>query len=520
MKKTIIFFLCLLSLFVVPVFAATNAMLQEGIRQYQQENYEEAIVILTKVRAQEPSSSQAAFFLGMAYKQTMDYPKAAVHLQDAVSLKPGVREALVELTDTFYQLGKLEEAKKCVALAEQEGIAPARTAFLKGLILAREDRNPEAIQAFESAKALDPSFVQPAEFQIGVSLIKDRKLDRAKATFQTAIARDPLSDLASFARQYLTLVEEQLYLTRPLRVTLSVLSGYDTNIVSKPLEAAVAADITDEKGAFLSSSARLDYVPRLDGPWLFNAQYSIASTVFSKHTHSHDSLANSLSLSPGYNFGRFALNLNGSFTNVLLRTDPDPVPAPDSSPGYKHYLDYVSLGPALRYFVNPTNILEVFVGYDKKSYYNEKLGTQSRDNDGLREYLSWIWLFKEDSFLNLRYDHVTEDADSLQWENDSHRLTANVSLPVLSTEAAKRYGPLTLQLTGSAFFQDFDNAINFGAGLQTREDKVYTGSAGLAWRFWKYASFIAQYTRTDNKSNVAIFEYNRDQYAGGFEFRY
>jgi len=521
--KKIAFFSCslLLALFVSAAFSQTSATLQEGIRQYQQENYEEAIAILTKVRDQEPASSQAAFFLGMAYKQTMDYPKAAVHLQDAVTMKPAVQEALVELIDTLYQLNKLEEAKRWLALAKREGIAPARTAFLKGLILARENKNPEAIQAFEKAKQLDPSFVQPAEFQIGVSLIKDRKLDRAKAVFQAAISRDSLSDLASFARQYLTLVEEQLYQTRPLRLTVSVQGGYDTNIVSKPLESAVAADITDEKGAFLSSSARLDYVPQLDGPWLFNAQYSIASTVFSKHTHSHDSLANSLSLAPGYNFGRFALNLNGSFTNVLLRTDPDPVPAPDSSPGYKHYLDYVSIGPALRYFVNPTNILEVFVGYDNKSYYHEKLGTPTRDADGLREYLSWIWLFKEDSFLNLRYDHVTEDAESLQWENDSHRFTANVSLPLLSGETAKRYGPLTLQLTGSAFFQIFANAINFGGPQpQTRKDQVYTGSAGLAWRFWKYASFIAQYTRTENLSNVAIFEYNRDQYAAGFEFRY
>lgn len=63
-------------------YAQEKSVLQQGIDQYQQENYEEAIELFTKVRRQEPASSQTAFFLGMAYKQVQDYQKAAVHLGD------------------------------------------------------------------------------------------------------------------------------------------------------------------------------------------------------------------------------------------------------------------------------------------------------------------------------------------------------------------------------------------------------------------------------------------------------
>lgn len=73
--------------------------LERGIREYQADNYEEAIEILSQVRAKEPTSSMAAFFLGMAYKQVGDYPKAIRHLEDASTLKPPVREAPVELID-------------------------------------------------------------------------------------------------------------------------------------------------------------------------------------------------------------------------------------------------------------------------------------------------------------------------------------------------------------------------------------------------------------------------------------
>jgi len=526
MKKLILISLIISFLPFIPKIPEVRAQLpvtlEEGIRQYQQENFEEAIEILTQVRKKDPSSPQAAFFLGMAYKQALEFTKAAQHLRDAATLRPAIREAVVELIDTYYQMNLLEEAKKWLELAEKEKIAPARIAFLKGLILSRENRNQEAIAAFEKAKQLEPAFAQVADFQIGICLIKDRRLDRAKDRLQAVISKDPLSDLATFARQYLASVEEGLFLERPLRLTVGIFAGYDTNIVAKPLESSAAGDITDEEGTTLTTTVRLDYVPRLEGPWLFNAQYTFASVVNSKHTHSHDSLANSFSLSPGYNFGRFAVNLNLNYTNYLLRTDPDLVPAPDSSPGYKHYLDYVSLGPAIRVFLNQANLLEVFAGYEVKNYYNQKItGPDSiRDAEGLRTYLSWIWLFRENAFLNLRYDYTRENADGRQWSNDGHRVSANLTLPLMSDQTARRLGPLTLQLAGSAFFQDYKYEVNYGTVTETRKDRVYVGSLGLAWRFYKYASLIGQYTRTQNKSNVPIYEYNRDQYALGLEFRY
>jgi tetratricopeptide (TPR) repeat protein len=520
-------FLLLVFFPVVPhAWSQQPVTLEEGIGQYQQENYEEAIEIFSKVRVQEPSSSQAAFFLGMSYKQVLDYQKSAVHLRDAVTLTPPVKEALVDLIDTLYQIDRLDEAKRWIGTAESVDAAPPRVAFLKGLIFAKENNNREAITAFEKSKQLEPTLSQAADFQIGVIHIKERKLDMAKVRFQSIILQDPLSDLAGFARQYQAMVEERIYQERPLRLTVGVLGGYDTNIISKPLESSSPAGITDEKGEYLSSTVRLDYVPGLEGPWLFNAQYSASSTVYSKFTHSHDSLANSFSVSPGYNFGRVALNLNASYTNALLRTDSDLVPDPDSSPGYKRYLDYISVGPAIRYFINQNNILEVFAGYEKKDYYHQK-SVDERNTVGMRGYLSWIWLFKEDAFFNLRYDFANEHAfanelaDVRKWDNDGHRVTLNLSLPILSEEMGKRFGPITLQLTGSVYFQNYSYEINYGPLIETRRDKVYTGSAGLTWRFWKYASMIAQYTRTESDSNVPmLYKYNRDQYSAGFEFRY
>ena len=101
---TIILFL----LFHSTGFCQQSPLIQKGMEEYKDESYDEAIVTLTKARNEDPSSSIAAFFLGMSYKQTLDYEKALVNLRDAVTLTPRIKEALVEVIDVAMQLGKID----------------------------------------------------------------------------------------------------------------------------------------------------------------------------------------------------------------------------------------------------------------------------------------------------------------------------------------------------------------------------------------------------------------------------
>jgi tetratricopeptide (TPR) repeat protein len=534
-KLIIVLAVALFSIFIFTsaAFCQSTFSLEEGIQQYREENFEEAIEILTKVREQDPKSSAAAFFLGLAYKQVMDHQNASVHLEAAVTMTPKIKEALVELIDSLYQTDKIAEAKKWVEVAEKEKISPAKVAFLKGLILSKENMNQEAIVEFEKSKKLDTSFSQSADFQIALCYMKDRKLDKAKERLQLTVTHDPLSDLAAYARQYQDMVEKRIYSERPLRLTIGIMGGYDTNMLSKPTSEAAATGVTGEKAYVLNSSVRLDYAPTFDGPLLFNAGYAFASSVHSKNTHSNDSMANTFHILPGYNFGRFTLNLYASYTDVLLRTDPDIAPDPDSNPSYKRYMDYITYGPMLRFLLTQNSILELFYGYDTKAYYNTKKTStrtdpfyeNNRDSLGPRAYASWIWIFRENTFLNLRYEFNQEHTDGVWWENEGHRLTANLSIPILSEDRAKRIGQVKLQLTGSAFLQDYkyNQTFNDEDGVsktEQRKDRTYTGSIGFSWDFWTYATFIAQFEKTRATSNMPIYGYDRDLYTAGFEFRF
>ncbi|PKN20252.1 MAG: hypothetical protein CVU71_00185 [Deltaproteobacteria bacterium HGW-Deltaproteobacteria-6] len=513
-----------------PAFCQTpNPLLEEGIKQYQEENLEEAIETLTKARAADAGSSMAAFVLGMAYKRTNDLPNAEKHLRDAVTLTPKIKEAYVELIDVLYQLNKLAEARQYLAIAEGETIIPAKIAFLKGLILLKENKNNDAVASFEKAKRLDATFAQAADFQIAVAYMKEGMLSKAKESLNLSITQNPVSDLAGFARQYQDIIDSAIKTHRPLHLTLSALVGYDTNIISKPKSDALSVGLDGEKGTTLNSSVRVDFTPRIEGPWLFNASYTLASFVNSQHTHSHDSLANSVSIAPGYNFGRWAVNFNASYTNFLLRTDSALVPTADSSPGYRQYMHYYTYGPSIKFLVNETNIVEWYIGYEKKDYDNQKYtGPDNvRDAEGPKTYLSWIWLYMPNGFFNLRAEYNIDHADGMLWDNTGTRLTGNISIPLFSQETANKYGLLSLQVTGGVYLQTYSYEQSYQeadgttpVGKRKRKDATYNGSVGLNWAFWKHGSLICQYSATEVDSNMPVNSYSRDIYMAGFEFRY
>jgi tetratricopeptide (TPR) repeat protein len=182
-------------LFPMNIFCDQSDTLRKGMDEYRDESYEEAIHTLTRAREEEPGSTAAAFFLGMAYKQTMDYEKALKNLLDAVNLTPRIKEALIEVVDVAIQAGRLDIAKKWVDIAEKENIFPAKTAFLKGLILTEEGKTKEANDAFARAKAIDPKITQAADMRIAIGFMKEQDLRQAKKSLEAAILSDPQSDM-------------------------------------------------------------------------------------------------------------------------------------------------------------------------------------------------------------------------------------------------------------------------------------------------------------------------------------
>ena len=500
-KKLLPFFLVLFLLFItINGYCQISSLIKKGMEEYKDESYEEAIETLEQARKEDPKQSVAAFFLGMAYKQTMDYEKALENLLDAANLDPRIKEALVEVVDVSMQLGKIEVAKKWIKVAEKENIFPAKIAFLKGLIFTEEGKNKQAAESFARAKSIDPNIAQAADIQIALSYMKDRRLNDAKKSFEAAIVNDPQSDLAGFARQYLDAVEQRLQLEKPFRFTVGVFGQYDDNMVLKPDDQAFATGITNEGSMVLNSSFRVNYVPVLQGPWLFSAQYAIGSSLHDKNRHTHDSLSNSISITPGYNFGEFAFYLATSYNHALVR-----------SPSYKGYSGSFSTGPLLRMAIKGNQLLEIFTGYTNTEYFQTPLAPEEeRDASGYRSYISWLWLFKKNYFLNVRFQADRQDTDGQNWDNSSFVFSVNYAMPI--------HENWRLQLSGQVNDQDYDH-IHTVFGVK-RKDTMFAFSGGFSWDLLKNSTLVTQYSRMRSDSNIGIYDYTRSMYTLGMEYRF
>jgi tetratricopeptide (TPR) repeat protein len=502
-NTSLLFLFFSLAMILLPfdAFCQQSQSLDEGINLYKAGKYEEAITTLTKARQEDPKASSAAFFLGLAYKQTMEYEKALTNFQDAVTLTPKIKEALIELIDMNLQLGRLDEAKKWIAVAETENVLPAKAAFLKGIVLREEGKNKEAADAFAKAKSLDPTITQASDIQIAISRLKDSELKSAKESFQEAITADPQTDLAGFARRYLSRVEDALFLKKPFHFTLSLFGQYDDNMVLKPTDQSLATGISNQESLVLNSGFRVSYTPTFQGPWLFNAYYAITSGLHQRYKDTHDSLVNTVSVTPGYNFGRYSLNLAGIYSYSLVR-----------NPDYEKYSGNLSSGPMFRWAVRDNQLLELFAGYADNKYYNQLtlIPDENRDSNGISSYASWVWLFSKNSFMNVRYQFVDQNAKGRNWENTSHSLSANIVIP--TTDDVK------LQFSGEFTKMNFPNENTIFD--VKRADQISNFSAGITWEFHKNATFVGQYTRIDNGSNIGIYDYLRNLYTVGLEYRF
>ncbi len=492
-----------------------QSLLQQAVAQYKLENYEEAVPILLKANKIAPDNTAVAYFLGLSYKQIPDIAKAIYFFRQSVTGQPRIKEGLPELINALCTAkGKgsklVDEAAKWLALAERDGLMPeADIAFMKGRILARKNKTAEAIAQYKYAKKLNPKLRQPANVQIAMQYVRGRDFKKARDMFKAAITLNPLSDMASFARQYESAIERRLETMKPLHITFRAFYQYNDNMLNDAIDhQRYSPTITDNRSLNLTPTVRLDYSPSMTKPWLFNAAYTASAIINQKHSNTNDLIANDITITPGYSWGRSSLNLALEYTHVMKK-----------NPGMAAYLGTFKMGPMFRRMLSKTQILEVYGGYFKNDYANAFLSPAGdRNSRGYNAYISWVWLYMKQGFLNMRLGYNDENTKGDWFDNSSWRISGNISYPLTakvklqasSVYTRTRYDHPSLEL-------DF---ITITTAARKRHDNLLRSSFGVSWACAKRTSLIGQFTRVDSGSNIGQYSYRQNMVSLGFEYRY
>jgi tetratricopeptide (TPR) repeat protein len=485
-----------------PLPPSFDTRLRAGIENLRQENYEEAIEDLEQARSLMPSSSRAAYYLGVAYKKTQDFERARKNLEDAVTLRPAVREAVVELADIFFQTGENKKAMAQIEVAEREGISPAETAFLKGLVLIKLKRYNEAVLNLENAAALDENLSSAADYHIGLARMLLGSLEEARDIFYSTVLRDPNSDLAIFASEYIDAITRRLRKNRPLRLTAGVSLMYDDNVLLKPGDETAAGNVTDEGDSAYAVNFRAGYTRPLEGPYSLEAQYSFYLLDFFELS-SHDVMSHAVTVSPVYASRRGSAGVPMSFNYTLVNGSG--------------YLRTFRVEPTYSFGRGTDTFIRASVGIETNSYVNEpSLADEDRDNLEMGLRAEWYHLIGKpratagpgrQGFVTVRYGLVTSESDGRNWRHYTNTFGAGALYPV-----GKRW---TASASGDAAIQNFTATHTvFG---KKRRDRTYTLGSEVSYSLRENVDLQTRLTYIRGESNIAIYDHDKFVVSVGLE---
>ena len=471
--------------------------LEKGIGLYKHENFDEALDVLKKAREEDPNSTLAAYYLGLNYKQLQNYKTAIPNLRDAVTYNPKIKGALIELVDCLYNYNELEEAHKWIAEAEQEGIRPAQVAFLKGLVLVKEEKHDEAVASFEKAKTLDTSMEQASDYQIGIANLKSKDYSHAQKAFEEAVTLDPSSSLAKYADEYIEAIARQEAAFKPWRLDFRSAWEYDDNVVLKPDASPAAVNIADKADWRTVYTTNVEYNKRPSDRFGIKAQYLF---YFAKQNDLgfYDTISNTLIVQPSLYYENSVLTFPATYSHTIVDD--------------RSYLSTPSLSGIYNRVFGEKYMGQVYIKYDNKDFmWTPATADENRDANGV-ETGSGLYAFfaKRKGFVNLRYGFDREWTKGANWEYLGNRVNATVLIPYKDK--------LNWTLTGGAFFQDFVNThTTFNV---KRGDNVYSVATQLAYKFHKDCELQVQYTHVRVNSNIDIYEYTRNIYSTGVEVKF
>jgi tetratricopeptide (TPR) repeat protein len=524
-------FTLLLILIIACVFCLTTSTVQaqtpleKGIKEFKDENYEESLENLTEARKLDPTSTAAAFYLGLTYKIMENYKEAVPHLRDAVTFTPPVREALVELIDSLYQIDNIEEAHKWIAVGEKEGIAPARIQFLKGLVLLKENKNVEAITAFEKAKELDKTLAQAADFQIASAYMKIGNLKDSQKRFRSLVTLDPTSDLATYARDYERAVTDKMEAERPFRFSVGFGYKYDSNVNARPSSGTVFDNpnnspmVSGQEDTALNGTLRALYIAPFSfrNPYNLSVQYSLSADRYMRRDD-YNMAQQSLSITPGYNFSKVAFTMPLIFGYInLQREKGNDFLNKLAWWQDTRYLLTTGFNPTARYMINDKNILELSYGFMRNKYYSTTDSTavkdpnEDRDGDSNSGSIGWTNFFKEGTGLfTIKYTYTAMRTEGYNWSYDEDRFSLSFLYPLKKN--------LKLQYSSDAAFTKYKHE-NTVFNMKRRDD-AFVNSIGLIYTLFKDVDIIGQFTYTRNNCNISTYDYDRSVASIGIEYRF
>jgi tetratricopeptide (TPR) repeat protein len=498
--------------------AEPQSAFEKGVAEFNDENYEEALETFKAAYKETPTDARVTKYLGLTYLEIEDYKEAADFFRKTLELGPLPNEAEVRvyLAESLYEEGELKDALDSLlpALGVGDNAAKARAEYLHGEILARMNRNSEALAAFKKAEALDPELKTRADFQAAVIYYRLKNFKSAEPVFREIASTMEGSDWAFFSSEYLEAIKSE-----PSRfmVNLGVGFQYDDNVLAVPLDQSLVnlKKQGDWKRVFTLYGA-YDFLR--SGPWDVRGAYDLYVSQYFRSDYnrdggkvfSQDIVNHRVSILPTYSTASSITGLGISYS--YLEVD------------YARYLQTLAVNPTFIWLLKKDNYLEAGFKFQRQfqdlGFYEKKFGflpakDEEREARNYSASVDFIRAFRSPGgakgLADIRAEAEWNDADGRNWVYSAFRASAGVSYPFVSDR-------LKANLYAEVYGQIFQY-VNSIYGVR-RRDYTYTAQPSITYSLTRSIDLTLGYSYIRDESSIGVYKYVKNIYSGDVSYRF
>ncbi len=500
--------------------ADAEVLVAEGVFAYDAGRYEEAIALLSRAVALNPSQARGYYYLALCHLARGHAEQAVAPLTTLQALRPSDLEVAYQLGTAHFALGNYEKAAPVLEEVFEHEPERENLGFYVGFLRYRQKNYDGAAAALGANVSTDQDLQQLTLFYRGLSLGILGLSDQAQRELATAQRVQPSSPItgASVRVQEALASTKRVTDTQRLRLQVAVGGYYDDNVAvnprqsSDPVAEALRSRSTQSPG--LVTSARGDYAWYRNGPIESTVTYSYYQTVNTNSGVGRFNIQDHLGALSGvyrgtigtmpyeiggqYSYDYMFLDLTGFLSRHSLTLPATLIPPAASLPVVGRM----------------ENLTTVLYRYQRKEFYAEpgnndiRFGPESRDAFNNMIGFLHAFRFRQDKYIvRIGYQHDTEAASGSSFAYSGNRLQ-------VGGQATLPWYDLSLRLDYEVHWRAYNHAqvifLDDAGQLSPRRDTEQDIFFQIAKPLPHNLTVALQYQGVLNSSNIPVYNYSKN----------
>ncbi len=398
--------------------------------------------------------------------------------------------AVIEKLSAAIKSENLVQAQQSVVEHDSINSSNPEILFLTGQILAAANRNAQAVRAYEKALKIDD---QP-RIRLELASLFARTGLTLKATDQLKTVASTKPPPPVNVQANIDAMQNQLAASKPWQLRASI--GYlaDNNVNAGPVGTTATlfgVPFTFTPGTMPQADEAATASAQLNSSFALSPDWSLqASFLANKVNYRQQQQFNS----GAYTFGAGATWRDGPWALAL------PVAFDLLNVGSSVYGKTVSISPSAEYAFNRQSVVTASLGMQRKIYASNA----DREGNAQSAVLAYRYVLNnEGSFIGLSARNGRERTRLSFLDNDSTALTPSIywTLPA----GFSIYSQLSVT---QSRYREAEPAYT-----EARNDTNYSANINIGKQLTQNISVALAFTKTRNQSNLAIYDFVRQQVA-------